>query len=137
MQLHHWFWIRFGILFSGMVFLTACSVFNPGPADKPGGVGGYDQLIDRAHHLINDRQHLKALKILEKAGGVKPGHPEWLYESGRALFAMDRFKESAKACQKALKIDPQYYDAMALAWAARLEEGNLSEKTRQKVRSEI
>ncbi|MDZ7831471.1 MAG: FG-GAP-like repeat-containing protein [Desulfobacterales bacterium] len=137
MQLHHWFWIRFGILFSGMVFLTACSVFNPGPADKPGGVGGYDHLIDRAHHLINDRQHLNALKILEKAGGVKPGHPEWLYESGRALFAMDRFKESAKACQKALKVDPQYYDAMALGWAARLEEGEVSEKTRQKVRSEI
>lgn len=137
MQRHHWFWVRFGILFSGMVFLTACSLFSPGPADKPGGVEGYEHLIDQAHHLINDRQHLNALKILEEAGTVKPDRPEWLYESGRALFALDRFAESAKACQKAIKRDPQYYDAMALDWAARLEARDLSEKTRRKVRSEI
>ncbi|MFP4533655.1 MAG: FG-GAP-like repeat-containing protein, partial [Desulfobacterales bacterium] len=137
MQLDHWFWGRLGVLCLCMLFLTACSVFNPGPADKPGGVGGYDHLIDQARHLINDRQHLAALKILEKAGGARPDRREWLYESGRALFALDRYEESAKACQKAIKMDPQYYDAMALDWAARLEACDLSERTRQEVRDEI
>jgi len=137
MELDLRFWDRRGILFLCLVFLTACSVFKPGHTDKSGGMAGYEQLIDRAHHLINDRQHLNALKILEKAGGVKPDRPEWLYESGRALFAMDRYEESAESCQKAIKIDPQYYDALALDWAARLEACDLSEKTRQKVRNEI
>ena len=137
MQLHHWFWVRFGILFLGMVFLTACSVFSSGPVDKPGGVGEYEHLIDQAHRLINDRQHLNALKILEEAGTVKPDRPEWLYESARALFALDRFGDAAAACQEAMDRDPEAYEARSLEWAARLEASGLSKEAKKLISDEI
>ena len=97
----------------------------------------YDQLLVKSRDLINDRKHAKALKILDQAGEIAPKRPEWLYERGRALFFMDRFKESAAACRQALELDPRFYDAEALAWAARLEAAGGADVTRQMVRNEI
>jgi tetratricopeptide (TPR) repeat protein len=97
----------------------------------------YAKKIESAQHLINDRRHGEALALLEDAGSLRPEQPEWLYESGRALFAMDRFSECASACQNAMDRDPAHYEAMALNWAARLEASHRSEEMKEQIGDEI
>ncbi len=126
-----------GMVFLCAGFLSACGIFSPDYQDKSARTAEYERLLDRGRDLVNARHHRQALAVLEKAGASAPGRPGWLYESGRALFAMDRFDKAAKACQQALQRNPAHYDAMALDWAARLETAGCSGKSRQRVRSEI
>ncbi|MFO7839661.1 MAG: FG-GAP-like repeat-containing protein [Desulfosalsimonadaceae bacterium] len=137
MTLGHRLLVLSGTVFLCTGFLSACVVFSPGHADKSSGAAEYGELLEEARHLINERHHLEAIALLTEAGAVAPDRPEWLYESGRAFFATDRFERAAKACQRAIQNDPSHYDAMALDWAARLEAGGGSGKSRRKVRSEI
>lgn len=97
----------------------------------------YERLLDRSRDLISDRRHQKALDVLFQAGGIAPSRPEWVYERARALFAMDRFEESASACRQALEIDPEFYDAKGLGWAAQIEAAGGSDEIKQRVRQEI
>ncbi len=117
--------------------MAACSILKPMHSGRSSVEVVYENMVDQGRHLINERHHSQAIEILEAAGDMMPDRAEWLYESGRALFAMDRYEESAYVCQQAIDIEPSFYDARVLEWAARLEADNLSEETRQEVRNEI
>jgi tetratricopeptide (TPR) repeat protein len=97
----------------------------------------FDRLLNQGRKMINDRRHAKALEVLEQAGEIEPMDPKWTFERARALFAMDRFEESAIACRQSLAIDPKFYDALAMGWAARIEADGGSEGIKQSVRQEI
>lgn len=97
----------------------------------------YEQLLDQGRALINDRRHTKALEVLDQAGQLELKRPEWLYEKARAFFAMDEFEQSAGTCRQALNLDPSFYDALDLSWAARMEADNASDTIKQTVRQEI
>ncbi len=125
------------LVLSTCLFFSACSVLNRHPAEKEGAEAKYWNLLEKAKVLIDKRYHSDAAKALQKAGNLEPDRPEPLYHLGRALFAMDRFKEASAACRRALSNDPSFFDAASLEWAARLEAAGLSEDSRQKVKEEI
>lgn len=97
----------------------------------------YERFLDRSRDLISDRRHQKALDVLFQADEIAPFRPEWAYERARALFAMDRFEESASACRQALEIDPEFYEAKGLGWAAQIEAAGGVDEIKQRVRQEI
>ncbi len=122
-----------------LFFLLACAAKNSifTLHGEKQSLQAYEQLIKNARDLIHERNHKKALKVLDQAAQINPMDPQWPYERARTLFAMDRFEESAAACNRALAMDPGCYDALSLGWAARIEADHGAATTTQAVRQEI
>lgn len=119
-----------------IAWITACAP-GIGKSVAPKRIETYDHLLEQARTRIDDRDHTGAIALLDEAGRKAHGRPEWEYEKARAFFSMSRFREAGDACRRALDSYPDFYDAMSLGWAARLETEEFSNESKTAVSDEI
>ncbi len=138
MRIYHLLLLPLFCCFIAVTLFSCAPKMRPAPSSvEKARTAEYERLIDQGQKLINDKEHKKAIAVLDRAGKIAPDRPEWLVEKSQALFSMARFAQSARASRQALDRAPDDYDARVMNWAARLEAAKNSKQMKKAVRKEI
>jgi tetratricopeptide (TPR) repeat protein len=80
-----------------------------------------------ARHYLEVGRPGDALAALERAGGSDPEQPEYSLLRGRALYALERWREGAEAARIGLRRAPHHVGLLNLLALCELEDGKAAE----------
>ncbi|MBI5142215.1 MAG: VCBS repeat-containing protein [Nitrospirae bacterium] len=94
-------------------------------------------MLSKGGALLDDRKPVSALALFDAAAKLNPSDPDVDYMRAQALLALGRYGEAVSASEDALRKKPDFYEAIDLGWAARLEAAGGSSGVAAGVRAEV